>query len=419
MPSAVQSLRARWVFPVAQPPLRDGVVEIVDDKIIAVRPYRLGDEVNDLGDVALLPGLVNAHTHLEFSDLQQPLGQPLMPFPDWIRLVIEYRKARADIDRHDPYGIAGSVDAMDAIDRGLTESDAAGVALLGEIATYILSGVSGSLRTFASNAGGWPKQVVFQELLGLSPERDKALWQAALDHLNGPADRDYIAGISPHATYTAHPDLLARICSLSSKRGFPVAMHVAESLEEIELLQSGSGRLVELLDSLNAFPRNVIPRGTRPLSYLQLLSQASKALVIHGNYLAGDEIAFLGERSERMSVVYCPRTHAYFNAGDYPLAELLAANVNVCLGTDSRASNPDLNLFEEMRFVATHHPTVTPEGVLYLGTQAGADALGLGERFGSISPGKSTRMTKVQLVSTSATDPHALLFETGTRANPL
>jgi aminodeoxyfutalosine deaminase len=187
-------------------------------------------------------------------------------------------------------------------------------------------------------------------------------------------------------------------------------MHIAESLDEIELLQSGSGRLVELLDSLNAFPRGVIARGTRPLHYLQMLAQAAKSLVIHGNYLSQEEIAFLGQRSETMSVVYCPRTHAYFNAGDYPLAEMLAANINVCLGTDSRASNPDLNLFEEMRFVAQRYPNVTPEGVLYLGTQAGADALGLGDRFGSIAPRKSARLTTVPLALLDASDPHELLF---------
>jgi cytosine/adenosine deaminase-related metal-dependent hydrolase len=398
--SAVRSFRARWVFPVDQPPIHDGVVEIAGDTIAAVRPYRSGDEVVDLGDVALLPGLVNAHTHLEFSDLQQPLGQPLMAFPDWIRLVIEYRRAQAGDWQ------------VRAVHHGFMESAAASVALLGEIATY---GSAGASPSHASPSHA-PYQVVFAELLGLSPDRIEPLWQTALRHVAGDAERDYLAGISPHATYTVHPELLARVCRLSHERGFPVAMHVAESLDEIELLQSGSGRLVELLDSLNVFPRNAIPRGTRPLGYLQMLSQASRALVIHGNYLSAEEIEFLGQRSERMSVVYCPRTHAYFNAGDYPLAQMLAANVNVCLGTDSRASNPDLNLFEEMRFVAQRHSGITPEGVLYLGTQAGADALGLGDRFGSISPGKQARLTQITLASFDAGDPHELLFEANTQA---
>src|SRR5687768_16728204 len=92
-------LRARWVFPIDQPPLENGIVEIRGDEIIAARTYRAGDCVEDLGDVALLPGLVNAHTHLEFSRLDQPLGEPQMPLPDWTRLVIQYR--REEIARSD------------------------------------------------------------------------------------------------------------------------------------------------------------------------------------------------------------------------------------------------------------------------------------------------------------------------------
>ena len=405
MSSVSTLLRARWVFPIEQPPIENGVVEIVGDSIAAVRSYRVGDPATDLGDVALLPGLVNAHTHLEFSDLQQPLGTARMSFPDWIRLVIEYRRRRSTPDSSAP-GSHESLDAPPNVSRGLSESGEAGIALVGEIATYELAVTPPSPPVH---------QVVFRELLGLARERIQSLWQTALAHIeSGP--QEHTLGLSPHATYTVHPDLLTQVCELSHERDFPVAMHVAESLDEIELLQSGSGRLVELLESLDAFPRQVIPRGTRPLLYLQMLSQAARSLVIHGNYLSADEIAYLGERSERMSVVYCPRTHAYFNAGSYPLAEMLAANVNVCLGTDSRASNPDLSLFEEMRFLAQQHPGITPEGVLYLGTQAGANALGLGHRFGSISRGKSARLAVLRLQTRVADDPHEALFAAGTCA---
>ena len=399
MTSDARALRARWIFPIEQPPLRDGVVEIHSDQIAAVRPYRAGEEVDDLGDVALLPGLVNAHTHLEFSGLSQPLGQPLMAFPDWIGLVIDYRRSQTKSDTQSQ---------SEAVRQGLKESQAAGVAVLGEITTYP------PLESSAS----WPLQVVLAELLGLATDRIEPLWQRAQSHLADAGSFGHVLGISPHAPYTVHPELLERVCQLSAERQFPVAMHLAESLEEIELLQSGSGRLVELLESLRAFPRSVISRGTKPLHYLQVLAKAARALVIHGNYLLQEEIAFLGQRSETMSVVYCPRTHAYFNAGDYPLAEMLAHNVNVCVGTDSRATNPDLSLFEELRFVAQRHPRVTLEGVLYLGTQAGADALGLGDRFGSIAPGKSARFTRVELKSVEADDPHELLFNAGTVPSP-
>ncbi len=399
-------LRARWVFPVEQDPLHDGVVEILAGKITALRAYRPGEAVKDLGDVALLPGLVNAHTHLEFSQIKKPLGTTRMGFPDWIREVIAYRQQCAL--EQEPL-----LFKQQAISQGLAESQSAGVALLGEIATENCP--TELFQQSDVNA------ILFAELLGLAPERQAELWNRAEQHLAlaNFATCRWQGALSPHAPYTVNPELLSRVCNFSQQAKFPVAMHLAESLEEIEFLLSGSGRMVEFLDSMRALPRGIIARGTRPQFYLELLAQAERALVIHGNYLADDEIAWLGERSEKMSVVYCPRTHAYFNAGDYPLAKMLAANVNVCLGTDSRASNPDLNLFEEMRFVAQRHPAVSPEGVLYLGTQAGAEALGRGAEFGTLSPGKDGRLAVVQLKELTADDPHELLFAAGTSVHSL
>jgi len=403
----VRALLARWVFPVDQPPLRDGVVEVRGEEIVTVRPYRTGEEVEDLGDVALLPGLVNAHTHLEFSGLERPLGEPQMAFADWIRHVLDYR-SREEQRTGDP-----AQWRAEGVARGLAESQAAGVAAIGEIAT------SNWPETLINTAA--QQCTVFAELLGLAEERIEPLWQAARQHIAAGqlVECRWLPGLSPHAPYTVHPELLGRVCRFSVEEHFPVAMHLAESLEEIELLLSGSGPLVEFLDSIKAFPRGVIQRGTRPLDYLEMLAQAERALVIHGNFLSNEEIEFVGQRSERMSIVYCPRTQAYFCGGDYPLENMLAANVNVCLGTDSRASNPDLNLFEEMRFLVQRHPSVTLEGVLYLATQAGADALGLGDKFGSISPGKSARLAQVKLASIDAADLHELLFVEGTAIGPL
>jgi cytosine/adenosine deaminase-related metal-dependent hydrolase len=403
----VRVLRARWVFPVDQPPLADGVVEIQGNRIVAVRPYHAGESVDDLGDVALLPGLVNAHTHLEFSRIEQPLGEPGIPFPNWIQLVLDYRQSE-EIRTGDP-----SQWRTEGVSEGIAESKAAGVVALGEIAS-----------------SGWPEAVinsstlqftVFAELLGLAPERIEPLWQAGSDHIAAGqlVECRWNPGLSPHAPYTVHPELLARVCQYAAAEHFPVAMHLAESLEEIELLLSGSGAMVEFLERKQAFPRDLIRRGTRPLDYLRVLAQAGRALVVHGTFLSDEEIAFCGERSQHLSVVYCPRTHAHFCAGRYRLANMLAANVNVCLGTDSKASNPDLRLFEEMRFVTQRHEAVSPEGALYLGTQAGADALGINAQFGSITPGKSGKLTLVTLGRSQANDPHELLFDDGTLAGPL
>ena len=149
----------------------------------------------------------------------------------------------------------------------------------------------------------------------------------------------------------------------------PVALHLAETREELELLQSGTGPFVPMLQSFDAWHPDVIPRGTRPLDFLRALGQAHRALVIHGNYLNSEEITFLAALAARMSLVYCPRTHAYFGHEPYPLASLLAAGVNVAVGTDSRASNPDLDLWEELRYLQRHFgDAVAPADVLRMAT---------------------------------------------------
>jgi cytosine/adenosine deaminase-related metal-dependent hydrolase len=200
---------------------------------------------------------------------------------------------------------------------------------------------------------------------------------------------------------------MRKVCELSAQERFPVAMHLAESLAELELLASQSGPLVEQLQSMKAWHPGAIPRGIQPRNYLELLASAHRALVIHGNFLNDGDWQLLASRRDRMSVVYCPRTNSYFRHGRYPLAEMLAAGVRVAIGTDSLATNPDLSLLAELRHIAREHPAVPPEEVLNLGTLAGAKALGLGDRLGSIAPGKEASLVVVSL--DSAADPWSAL----------
>jgi cytosine/adenosine deaminase-related metal-dependent hydrolase len=206
-------------------------------------------------------------------------------------------------------------------------------------------------------------------------------------------------------------ELLAELARLSAASRFPLAMHVAECREELELLRTGGGPLFELLADLGAWAPGAIPPGARPLDYLERLAQAHRALVIHGNYLEAEELAFLGARADRMSVVFCPRTHAYFGHERYPLTEMLAAGVNVAVGTDSRASNPSLNLLEELRWVAARFPQVAPPVVLGMGTLAGARALGLAGELGRLAAGELANLAVVRLPEREAADPFSLLFD--------
>lgn len=395
MPSTPIALQARYVFPVAGSPLAGGVVTIQAGTIVAVGnrdSLPAGAELHDLGSVALLPALVNAHTHLEFSDLPAPLGRSGMSLPDWIREVIAHRQS-------------GATDAggSSAVERGLRESVEAGTGLIGEIAQA------------AWNANHFEQSPVaahlFLEFIGLSPDRIAPAETLAREHLNRRSRRDHwIPGLSPHAPYTVHRQLLCNLVDLAAAQRATVAMHLAESPEEIELLRSGAGPFRELLDERGVWQDGAIPTAARPLDYLHILQRAPRCLVVHGNYLADDEMDYLATHAERMAVVYCPRTHGYFGHPRYPLVELLQRGVRVAVGTDSRASNPDLSLLTELRYIAREFPELSPDEILRLGTQQGAAAMGW-PRLGTLEVGQRANLAVVELAEDDRRAPFDQLFD--------
>ena len=381
--------RARWVVPVVGEPIEHGVVTVRGGRIAHVG--RTSDSaIEDLGDVVLLPGLINAHTHLEFSDLTQPLGQPGQVFPRWISDVIQWRRGR-------------TADPRRAVEQGLDQSTRCGVAAIGEIAT----GVTWD-QTFSPALD----TTVFYEAICLQSARVAEVLggvDAFLDQRSSSAT--WRAGLSPHAPYTVHPELLAALVTRACARQLPLAMHLAESREELELLAHGTGPFRELLDSVGiVWPRVELSSFRRPLDYLRVLAQTPRTLVIHGNYLADDEIAFLATQRERLTVVYCPRTHAYFGHDRYPLAKLLDHGVSMAIGTDGRGSNPDLSVLGELRHVAEAHPEVSPRRILELGTIDGARALDCGAELGSIEVGKRARFCTVRCGDSPQNDPYAIIL---------
>ena len=386
-------LKARWVFPVDRPPIENGVVEIANGLIADVRPARPQEVVEDLGDVAILPGLVNAHAHLEFSRVAKPF-EPSLPFTSWIRSLMAYRR--------ETFG-ADSALKVAAVEAGWREAAASGTTLVGEIAT---DGWSAS-----ACVGTGPRVVAFRELIGLraatiSRQADIAEeWLASLtDHSN------IAAALSPHAPYSVSPTLLTRAVSLAKQHGVPVAMHLAETRAELEFLATGQGELADMLCSFGALPDEGLPTGLRPLDILRALADAPRALIVHGNYLADDEIEFLAARSH-LSVVYCPRTHEFFGHEPHPWRRMLARGVHVALGTDGRGSNPDLSLWNELTFLHSRFTDVAPQRLLEMGTLVGARALGFEKDCGSLTPGKRADLVVVSLATQApATDPHELLF---------
>jgi cytosine/adenosine deaminase-related metal-dependent hydrolase len=372
--------------PVDGAPIAGGYVSVAEGRIAAIGAAdpHFGP-VEDLGDILLMPGLVNAHTHLEFSTIERPLGEPGIGLPAWIRLVIGERNRR---DR----------DPQAATAAGLLESLASGVTTIGDIATLpSASHASSDLR---------PQTLAFQEAIGFSAGRVESVFadvQRRLDEAQAPA------GLSPHAPYTVHPRLLERIVQLAAARGAPVAMHLAESREELELLEIGGGPFRKLLEERSMWDAGAIPPGTRPLDYLRRLAEAPRSLVIHGNYLSQSEIEFIAQHRQWMSVVYCPRTHAYFGHEPYPLDAMRAAGVRVALGTDSRASNPDLSVLGELRHVAMTFPNIASAEILRMATMDGAEALGLDGEMGSLVVGKRGDLLAIPCDPTDS-DPYTALF---------
>jgi aminodeoxyfutalosine deaminase len=248
------SLRARVVFPVDRPPIENGVVTIEGERIVAIGTSPPGGEpVRDLGDAALLPGLVNAHTHLEFSDLSQPLGEPGMALVDWIPTVLAHRRNR-------------ECDTKTSIAAGCHESLAQGVTTIGEI-------VTADAAAYTDLA---PLDLVLMiESIGFSRARAESALQAATQQLNAfdaalKGAANVQLGLSPHAPYTVSPELLTSLIALARKRNLPIAMHVAESADELELLARGTGRFQQLLDERSMWDATAIPRGSSPFDYLQL-----------------------------------------------------------------------------------------------------------------------------------------------------
>lgn len=389
---------ARWVFPVDSPPLENGVVGIAEGRIVAVHD-RFDPAAKDLGNVAIIPALVNCHTHLELSDVPEPLA-PSLPFANWIRRVVAHRRSR-------------SISMAQAVELGRRECTRSGSAWVGDIVQ------EPSVESRESREIG-PNFVAFRELIGLQQDQVAAQVQVAREALlsadSRPSSLDsrLLRGLSPHAPYSVHPDLIRAAVNLAIEFDAPLTIHLAETRAELELLRDGSGEFVEMLQQFGVWTPDAIPRGSRPLDYLRPLAAVPHPLVIHGNYLDREELNFLAAH-QNIHVVYCPRTHDFFQHETHPWREMISRGISVALGTDSRASNPDLSLWNELQFLHVRHPDFPLAALLRLGTHAGAAALGVDDITGSLASGKLADLAVMSLPNKSGTDPHALLFDPGNR----
>jgi aminodeoxyfutalosine deaminase len=377
------TLTARWIFPVSAPPLAGGTITMDGERIVAVEAHGQRRPDVDLGEVAVLPGLVNAHTHLDLTGLRGRCA-PTADFTGWLRQVIAHRRTLA------PEQIAADVR------EGLAESLRHGTTLLGDIAGQGLS---------------WPilanapiRSVVFNELLGLTPTRADQALESARDWLAAhPATKNCHPGLSPHAPYSASVQLVAQGVLLAREPTCPLAVHLAESRDELELLHHRRGPFVAFLKELGVW--NPDGLATSPAQVMKLGLQSVPTLFVHGNYLAPS-----ARIPRNSTVVYCPRTHAAFGHTPHPFRDFLARGIRVALGTDSLASNPDLSILAEVRYLHRLRPEVAGEVLLRMATLSGAEALGWADETGSLEVGKSADVIVVSLASGENSDPYERLF---------
>jgi aminodeoxyfutalosine deaminase len=358
-----------------QPPIPDAALLIEGRKIIRVGPRRelLNDAPNahvaDMGNSILLPGLVNAHVHLELSDCvcgPPPSGG----FADW--LVGMLKRTRISSDEM-------SAAVTHAIAVGVSQCLKFGVTTLGDISRQVHLTrpllVDGPLRV-----------VSFGEVQAMAKRRGLLAERVAAAADESVSSERLRIGISPHAPYSVEPDGYRKCLEVARRGRLPLCTHLAETRDEAEFLSDHRGPLRELWDAWLTWDDQVPKFAGGPIRYARELGLLDyPSLLAHVNYCDDEELAILA--AGRESVVFCPRTHDYFRHPPHRWREMQRRGINVAVGTDSCASSPDLNLVDDLRLLHRNHPEVPVGDIWELATTRAAGALGLSEVCGSLSDG--------------------------------
>jgi cytosine/adenosine deaminase-related metal-dependent hydrolase len=366
---------ARWVLPITQPPIENGTVVESDGVITYVGPRSTAPPGDDyeLGDAILLPGLINAHTHLELTAMRGFLEN--CRFTDWID---KLRQSRNEVMSDEML--------LDSARFGVMEGLVAG------ITTYADTCSSGVAMRAMNELG--VRGIMYQEVFGPDPSHADAAMRELEDRSETLEleQTDLVAlGVSPHAPYTVSDQLYRAATVFANSRRLPLAMHIAESQAEYDIVANASGDFAERWERRGIA---VTRRARSPIELLDRLGALDRGpLLIHCVRVDEDDIKIMTRRS--CSVAHCPASNAKFGHGIAPLLPLVSAGIRVGIGSDSVASNNRMDILDEARLAVLIHRAATQRHdafgahqALELATIGGARALGLDSRVGSLEPGK-------------------------------
>jgi cytosine/adenosine deaminase-related metal-dependent hydrolase len=373
---------ASWVLPIADPPIRNGWVAIDRGRVAAFgRSGR--DEPGarrDLGSVAILPGLVNAHTHLELSYLRDQVP-PASEFVTWIRGVVAARRLRPD---------PRAPEVIEGVEAGIAEAVRCGTALVGDI--------SNTLVTFEPLTRSPLAAVVFYELIRFNAPDPERFVEDACRELALLVQTERVrTSLAAHAPYSVAPLVLRAIRRAADLEPLaPCSVHLSESADEVEFIRSGGGAWRPFLESVGAWDPTWTPPGGTPVQFLDESGFLDgRVLAVHGVQMTKSDLARLASRGA--TLVSCPRSNGHTGAGAPPIADFYASGVRVAVGTDSLASTPDLNVFAELATMRALAPSVPASRLLDSATRQGARALGFDADYGTIEPGKLARLLAVSI----------------------
>jgi cytosine/adenosine deaminase-related metal-dependent hydrolase len=373
---------APWILPISGPPIADGWVAVDAERVVAIGHRALTDGVPEvrLAATAIMPGLVNAHTHLELSHLRDEV-LPASQFVSWIRGVMMARRQQPD---------PRAPEIMAAIDAAIAESAAAGTAVIGDI--------SNTLVTFDPLARSELAAVVFYELIRFNADDPRTFVDAASKAIGALTPTEFVhASLAAHAPYSVAPLVLRAIREAADRDAFsPCSVHLSESVEEVEFIRSGTGAWRTLLEDVGAWNPGWVPPGVSPVQFLDEAGfLGADVLAVHGVQMTLDDLGRLKARGT--TLVACPRSNGHTGAGAPPIQDFYDAGVRVAVGTDSLASTPDLNVFAELATMRALAPDVPAAALLRSATAEGARALGFDADYGTIEPGKRARLLAVRL----------------------